>query len=115
MIKKIIKIKNVGKFESYSSSGDVDFRKMNIIYSENGQGKTTLSAILRSLRKGEDDLIMGRKRLGASADPEVQINFEGNGNISFNNKRWDKQYEHLEIFDSQFVSENICSGYYVDQ
>ena len=35
MIKKVISIKNVGKFADYSCYGDVELRKLNIIFADN--------------------------------------------------------------------------------
>ena len=50
MIKKLIRIANVGRFRDYKAAGDVSLNKLNLIVAENGRGKTTLCAILRSLR-----------------------------------------------------------------
>lgn len=52
MPRKIIAIKNVGRFLSYSASGNVELKRYNLIFAENGPGKTTLCAILRSLHLG---------------------------------------------------------------
>lgn len=45
MIEKFIKIQNVGKFSDFNYSGtihgNINFNKVNIIYGENGTGKTT--------------------------------------------------------------------------
>jgi wobble nucleotide-excising tRNase len=65
MIKKIINIKNTGKFRACTPKGDLLFNKLSIIYSENGRGKSTLSNIFRSLNEQDENLIIGRKTLGA--------------------------------------------------
>jgi wobble nucleotide-excising tRNase len=49
MLQRIISIRNVGRFLNCSASGDVTFRRFTLIFAENGRGKTTLCAILRSL------------------------------------------------------------------
>ena len=36
-----------------SGAANVDLKRLNLVYAENGRGKTTLSAILRSLMTGE--------------------------------------------------------------
>ncbi len=46
---------------------------MNIIYSENGRGKTTLSHILRSLNDQNPELIIGRKTLGGPGEQLINI------------------------------------------
>ncbi|MDR4934892.1 AAA family ATPase [Rossellomorea marisflavi] len=63
MINKIISIKNTGKFRALSAQGTNNFNRMNIIYSENGRGKTTLSHILRSLNDQNSELIIVEKLL----------------------------------------------------
>ena len=57
MIKKFVEIKNVGKFEDCSAKGDVELKKLNVVYAENGCGKTTICDILRSLKTGVADYI----------------------------------------------------------
>lgn len=54
MIKKIISIKSVGSFSDNFQA--VELKKFNIIYGENGRGKSTLSFILRSLFSGSQVL-----------------------------------------------------------
>jgi len=113
MIKKFIKIKNVGRFTSYNCFGDVELKKMNIIYSENGRGKTTLSVILRSLQSGKIDCIEGRKTLGKTEDPEIELLLD-TGVARYKNKKWgNAPFPEIEIFDSIFVQENVYSGYFV--
>lgn len=52
-LKKVVSIQNVGRFHNAIVAGDVEFRKFTLIYGENGRGKTTLCAILRSLQSGK--------------------------------------------------------------
>jgi len=49
MINKFIKIHGVGKFANFNAKGDVLFAKNNIIYAENGYGKTTLGISFKLL------------------------------------------------------------------
>lgn len=77
MIKKIIAIKNVGKFRAYSAKNDMEFRKLTLIYAENSCGKTTLADIFRSLQSGDPHLINGRATLGSPQPPEVIIRLDG--------------------------------------
>lgn len=65
MLEKIVQIKNIGRFRDYAASGDVTFRKLTLVYAENGRGKTTLCAILRSLQSGQPEFIAERKTLAA--------------------------------------------------
>lgn len=110
MIKKIISVKNVGRFVNYAVHGAVDFRPLTIFYAENGRGKTTLSAILRSLQSGSGVYIEERRTLGASpaAEAEVTLLLEG-GQTIFKNGNWTQHLPNLEIFDATFVQENIAT------
>jgi wobble nucleotide-excising tRNase len=80
VLRKIILIKNVGRFVSYSATGDVELKRYNLVFAENGRGKTTLCAILRSLQSGDSAHILGRKTLGGTASPEIKL-LLGNGGI----------------------------------
>jgi len=109
MLKKIISIKNVGKFADYQYQGDVELRKLNIIYADNGRGKTTLAAILRSLKLGDGSLIEGRRTLSTSGEPRVELLLD-NSIVSFQNGKWDTDIMDLEVFDEAFIAENVYSG-----
>ena len=113
MIKKFIKIKNIGKFENCSAKGDIELKRLNVIYAENGRGKTTICDILRSLKTGVTDYLEGRKTIGCTDESEVVIRWDGTNSV-YKNKSWNAIYSDIEIFDSTFVSENVHAGDYVD-
>lgn len=73
MLRKIISIKNVGRFLNYGASGDVELNRYSLFFAENGRGKTTLCAILRSLQSGEPTHVIGRTTLGSPDAPEIKI------------------------------------------
>ncbi|WP_186331869.1 AAA family ATPase [Paenibacillus xylanexedens] len=111
MIKKIISIKNTGKFRSFTAKGDINFNKMNIVYSENGKGKTTLSNIFRSLHEQSGELVIGRKTLGGVGEQSIDILIDSTKH-QFKNGKWLSKPEfEIEIFDSLFVSENVYSKF----
>lgn len=113
MINKFVEIKNIGKFNNCTASGDVQLKKLNVIYAENGRGKTTLCDILRSLKTRNAEYILGRKTLG-SADPQsANIRLE-NSNAVFSNGNWTNHFQNIEIYDSTFVHENVYAGNCVD-
>src|SRR5580704_5782827 len=47
-ITQIRYIKSVGRYRNVFAQGDVTFKKFTLLFGENGRGKTTLCAILRS-------------------------------------------------------------------
>ncbi|QGQ99360.1 hypothetical protein EHS13_33115 [Paenibacillus psychroresistens] len=111
MIKKIINIKNTGKFRAFTAKSDVQFNKLNIVYSENGKGKTTLSNIFRSLNEQNNELVVGRKTLGGVGEQAIDILIDST-KYQFKNGTWlNKPESEIEIFDSLFVSENVYSKF----
>jgi wobble nucleotide-excising tRNase len=81
------------------------------VYAENGRGKTTLSALFRSLAMNRPDLIQERHRLAAAHPPEVVIDCDGGPQPAmFQNGAWNRNVSNLAIFDDAFVDDNVCSG-----
>lgn len=113
MLEKFIKISNVGKFVDYEAEGKVNLNKVTLIYGENGRGKTTLAAILRSLASQDSDHILARKTAGPSQNKtSVQIRVKGiSKTVCFRDGHgWDAHVPGIEIFDSNFVNDNVYSG-----
>jgi wobble nucleotide-excising tRNase len=113
MVKKFIAIRNVGKFRNHNAAGDVEFRKLSLIYAENGRGKTTLSAILRSLESGDPLFITERRTVDSNGAPQVDV-LTANGKLTFDGNSWSGTYPNLAIFDSAYVAENVYSGDFVE-
>ncbi|MGD0992540.1 MAG: AAA family ATPase [Gemmatimonadales bacterium] len=113
MIRKIVSIRNVGRFLSYGASGQVDLRRYDLIFAENGRGKTTICDIFRSLQTGDPDLVLGRATLGGTGAPEIEILLD-TGLARFSAGTWNQTVADIVIFDSTFVSENVYSGDTVD-
>jgi wobble nucleotide-excising tRNase len=109
MLRKLISVKNVGRFLNYTASGDVELKRYSLFFAENGRGKTTLCAILRSLQGGSPAYVVGRTTLGSAGTPEIDIRTDA-GNATFSGASWNTTVPTLTIFDSTFVSENVYSG-----
>lgn len=112
MLKRIQKIQNIGKFANCNAAG-CEFATNVIIFGYNTQGKSTLTAILRSLQTGNNCLLIGRKTFGATTSKKIEIDFEENTTnkkYTFQNKAWNEKNENIFIFDSKFISENIFEG-----
>lgn len=112
MLEKIVQIKSIGRFRDYAASGDVTFRKLTLVYAENGRGKTTLCAILRSLQSGQPEFIAERKTLAAVDAALVHLRL--NADYRFTNGAWTQTYPNILIFDPVFVNDNVYSGDYVE-
>lgn len=110
MLRKFISIKNVGRFLSYSAGGDVELKRYNLFLAENGRGKTTLCAILRSLDTGDAAIVKGRATLGATGGPDIRILRADGQTAVFADGAWNAALPGFAIFDSTFIAENVYSG-----
>ena len=108
-IERILLLQNVGQFDNVSSGALVPLTPFSVIYAENGRGKTTLSAIIKSLASGDPSLIQNRKRLKAEHEPHVIVQLSGATAI-FRGGAWSTTETEIHVFDDVFVAENVCSG-----
>ena len=109
MLKKFVTIKNVSRFKNFSASGDIELKRLSLLFAENGRGKTTLCAVLRSLQSGVGAHVIGRTTLGSTDAPEIRILSDGR-TFSFGSGAWNSTLPDIAIFDATFVSENVFSG-----
>jgi wobble nucleotide-excising tRNase len=105
IIKKIVKVENVGRFTKLLPTGDVEFRKLTLLYGENGRGKTTIAAMIRSLKTGHAAHITERATLGASGGQTIEVLLGTGGVAKFANGAWNHAFADIEIFDAIFVRE----------
>jgi wobble nucleotide-excising tRNase len=118
MIRKIIKIKGVGKFENYvpkaATTFTGDFKKIVLLYGINGSGKSTFATIIRSL-KGDNSLILKRRTFHLTSSPEIELMIEGIPKpFHFSNEKWELHYPEIEVFDNHFINENVFTGFTVE-
>lgn len=115
MIHKIERLASIGKFRNYQATGDVALKKITLVYGDNGGGKTTLTAILRSLTQNKPEIIVRRKSTNQTTNQAAQIIERiatGDIHHTFNPATgWTSPLLSLEIFDIHFVNENIYSGF----
>ena len=109
MIERIQLLQNIGQFDNVSASPQTALTPFSLVYGENGRGKTTIAAILRSLATNDPGLVTDRHRLGAQHPPHVVIGHAG-GQCVFQNGAWTQTLPQVAIFDDAFVSANVCSG-----
>ena len=116
MMRKILKIKNVGLFLDATSQGDVDLGKVVTIYAENGRGKTTLAAVLRACADQDVGRINARKTIDSAGSTEISILVQigdQSGEAAFGHNTWSGPKPSLVVFDSEFVDQNVYSGFEV--
>lgn len=113
MLKKIITIKNVGRFRNSAAPGNPQLARHTFIAGANGYGKTTLCAVLRSLQTGDPAHVVGRKTLGVNDAPMIELLLDS-GHARFDGTAWNATKPEIAIFDGVFVAENVHSGEVVD-
>ena len=109
MIEFIRLLRNIGQFDNVAPSPQLTFTLFTLVYGENGRGKTTLAAVLRSLATGETELVTERHRIGALNPPHIVLDHTA-GQCVFQNGTWTQILPNIAIFDDAFVSANVCSG-----
>lgn len=111
MINRIQLLRNVGQFDSVNGAANITLTRLTLIYAENGRGKTTLAAILRSLGTNDPVHIAERRRLGAAETPHVVLDCIGGPPAAmFQNNAWNRAVPSVAVFDDQFVDQNVYSG-----
>ena len=109
MITNLKYIQNIGRFETVTHNPDLAFKKLGLVFSENGRGKTTLCAILRSLTTGNPAPILERHRLSARTVSRAVVELEET-EAAFDGARWNVVGPKMAIFDDHFVDTNVYSG-----
>lgn len=111
MIGRIQLLRNIGQFDSVSTGATIPLACLTLVYSENGRGKTTLAAVLRSLATGDPVPIAERRRLAAQHPPHVVLECSGGpAPVVFENGAWNCTMPDLVVFDDVFIDQNVHSG-----
>ena len=111
MIRKISKIKNLGRFENFESLRE--FGKNTIIFGFNGTGKSTLSDLFYSLSKenGEGYLACRRtlNRDNECEEKKIQIEVKSDTEevYSFSENTWNHRPENLYVFNERYIEEHV--------
>lgn len=113
-IASITLLNNVGQFHSVTSGQSLPLGTLVLGYAENGRGKTTLAAILKSAGTGDPTLVTERSRLGSAQPPKVVLKLADGTNAIFDATTWAQPPLKISVFDDGFVSSNVCSGIDVD-
>ena len=111
MINSFKLLQNIGRFNSDAGGASHELSKLTLIYADNAQGKTTITAILRSLASGDPLPITERHRLGSQHPPKTVLSWQDEpSDVIFQNRAWNHTFESLKVFDDHFVDENVYSG-----
>lgn len=115
VIRRLQLLRNIGLFDSVAAGANLPLARITLVYAENGRGKTTLAAILRSLATGDPMPITERRRLAAQHPPHVVLDCDGSAQAAmFQNNAWNRTFANMVIFDDVFVNQNVYSGLAVE-
>ncbi|MGC8486353.1 MAG: AAA family ATPase [Candidatus Baltobacteraceae bacterium] len=109
-LRKLIEIRELGPIVSLAAQGNVEWRKLTIIYGLNGSGKSTICAILRSLATEDPSNILSRRRLGASG-PSVSRLLSSGGTTHFDGAAWNRANPDIKVFDEYFIDTHLYLGH----
>ena len=115
MISYIKLLQNIGTFNSDSAAASLELKRLALVYSDNGRGKTTIASVLRSLATNDPLPIMERHRLGSQHPPKVVLGYQDDpSDILFQKGTWNRTFSRIKVFDENFVDQNVYSGLDVD-
>lgn len=110
MIERLHLLRNIGQFDSVAAA-NIQLARYTLVYAENGRGKTTLTAILRSLATGDPLPITERRRLASQHPPHVVLECSGGPpHAMFQDGAWNRTLSNILIFDDKFIDDNVHSG-----
>jgi len=77
MLERIHYIKSTGLLNNVIPPS-FGFKKANLIYADNGRGKSTLASIFQSCSTNTPSLITNRKTISGTVDQEIRFQFSQN-------------------------------------
>lgn len=113
MIKKILKIKNVGLLQDATLNGAVELSTVTAIYAENGRGKSTFAAVMRACQLADAGRLSARKTIDIEDPPEIDFLLPTGARVEYRANTWIGARPEIVVFDSEFVEQNVYSGFEV--
>lgn len=108
MFKKLVYIKNYGKFKNFNvknTDWNGSFNKINTIYAPNGSGKTSLAELFRSTI-GDNEIITKKQTFETSDLPNIKFILDDNKELKFDGK-WNRTLSNVDVFDSFYFENNL--------
>lgn len=109
MLERIEEIQGVGLLHQ-ADGKPYTWKKATLIYADNGRGKSTLAAILRSASTGNASSISNWKTVDGTLSPKIILQFGSGHKVTFEKGAWSEQRPEFLVFDSDFIGRNVHSG-----
>lgn len=113
MISKILKLENIGLLQNATLNGAVTLGRVTAFYADNGRGKSTLASVFRACQLGDARRLIAKTTIDATSAPEVKFLLENNKIVEFTAGAWKTTAANILVFDSEFVEQNVYSGFEV--
>jgi len=113
VIKKVLTLKNVGLFRHSCPNGAVNFDQTTAIYADNARGKSTFAAVLRACHMLDATRLTARRTIDVSDEPKVELLLENGAHLKYESGAWIGTSPDIAVFDSEFVEQNVYSGFSV--
>ncbi|WP_062779208.1 AAA family ATPase [Kluyvera intermedia] len=112
MLYKIVKLNNIKQL-NHLSPPDHSFDSLNLIYGNNGAGKSTICKIFSLLNEKDFSLIERLKSIECSEDDSVDLNFlfmENGKPKSIVKKNISELIWKFKVFNQEFIDNNVYAG-----
>ena len=108
MIKRIKHIEHLGPINSVRN---IELERVTFFYGGNGQGKTKLSEVMRTIATEQHEHVKALRRLGQDEIPVVQLDCgEPEGAVSWTADGWLGDLPQIAVFNEGFVHANVMDG-----
>lgn len=111
MLTKIDQIEGTGLFGAAGPTAN--FERVTLVFGENGRGKSTLAAVLRSCAENDGSQLRARATLGQPLTQRAILSFtSGTGPYQaiLDRGAWNRPAPELIVFDAEFVARNVYAG-----
>lgn len=109
MLERIEKLTGIGVFADIRASAH-RFCKLSLIYADNGRGKSTLAAMLKSYANNQPRLLVKRRTIGQTKPQHAELLFTHGNRATFSAGQWNAQHESVHVYDLDFVESSVYSG-----
>ncbi|MEC5590112.1 AAA family ATPase [Citrobacter freundii] len=112
MLHKIIKLNNIKQF-NHLSPPDHGFELLNLIYGNNGAGKSTICKVFNTLNEKNSDLLNKLKSIECSDNDDIDFNFlfmENNIPKAIKKNNVSELKWSFKVFNQDFIDNNVYAG-----
>lgn len=112
MLYKIVKLNNIKQL-NHLTPPDHNFDSLNLIYGNNGAGKSTICKIFNLLNEKDFSLIERLKSIECNKDDSVDLNFlfmENGKPKSIAKKNISELIWKFKVFNQEFIDNNVYAG-----